>query len=183
MEHIPTGTAGELATALRASWEELAAAIDASVDSWEDRTLEPEDGEADAWSPRLAAWHAITGERIRTVYLVHILKETPSEPLDMMAFATTGVSGIDPSTLRDQFRVTKTPDEMRSIFARARDASVALASQLRDGQLAQAAKLTAFMHEYLNSHAQSPGDDVRGVLLHGAVHLRDHARQIAVIGI
>ncbi len=54
MEHIDTAAAHGLADALRASWDELTAAIDASAGGWGDRTLESEDDEADAWSPR--AW-------------------------------------------------------------------------------------------------------------------------------
>jgi len=182
MEHIDTAAAHGLADALRASWDELTAAIDASAGGWGDRTLESEDDEADAWSPRLAAWHVITGERMRTVYLRHIVDDAPSDPLDMLAGAGAGIPEFDDSTLRDQYRATKTPDEMRPILTRARDDSAALVSGLHDDQLALAAKRSAFMHEYLAGHGQSSGNDVRGVLLHGAVHLRDHARQLSPRG-
>ena len=178
MEAIQTGTVSELAEALLSGWQELATAIDVSATGWEDRTLEPED-DSDAWSPRLAAWHAITGERLRVAYLEHIVSDAAGDdPPDMMAFMAAGGPGFDPEATRAQFSVTKTPDEMRVVLAAARDDTTALVSRLQDEQLGQAAKLTGFMHEYLTSHGQSPGDDVRGVLLHGAVHLRDHARQI-----
>jgi hypothetical protein len=66
MEPIPTDSAEELRDALADGWETLETAIEARTDDWEERTLESEDDSSDVWSPRLAAWHAITGERIRT---------------------------------------------------------------------------------------------------------------------
>ena len=180
MEQISTKTSREFMSLLQEAWSDLAAAINASAQSWEKRTLESEDPDADAWSPRLAAWHVITGERIRTAYLQHLIAERPTKPVHMMAYAaSTADLGLGNETLRAEFLETKSLSEMLVRLSDAQEQSVTLLAALSDEDLSISASLTSFMHEYLRGHGQEPSDDVRGVLLHGAVHLRDHARHLA----
>lgn len=177
MEVIAISGVESVRTELNRSWDELSGAISASASWWDERRLEPEDGGGEPWSPRLAIWHAIGAERIRSAYIAHLIEARPTQPSDMMAFAGRDDIGLL-DDLRAQFRATVTSDQMMIVFGQIRAETQRLLEDLDDGALDVTAALTDFGHEYLRAHGQSPSDSVRGVLLHGAVHLRDHARQV-----
>lgn len=180
MELIATATTGDLLPSLRRSWDELHAAVDVARARWLDRTLEAEGPDEKAWSPRQAAWHAVAGEFIRLAYLRHIVAGQPASPVDMMAFAATPAAGdAGLSALPERARKVRTVDEMLGVCSELRDSTVTFLEGLIDADLLVQARLSGFMHSYLRGHDQTGSDDVRGSLLHGAVHLRDHARQIA----
>jgi len=177
MEVIAISGVEAIRTELDRSWDELSGAISASASWWDERRLEPEDGGGEPWSPRLAIWHALAGERIRSAYIADLIEAQPPQPLDMMAFAGRDDVGLLVD-LRVQFRATVTSDQMMIVFGQIRAEAQRLLVDLDEDALDGSATLTDFMHEYLRAHEQSPSDSVRGVLLHGAVHLRDHARQV-----
>jgi hypothetical protein len=181
MRRVATSTINDLREALEQAWNELSAAIDAASAVWDDRVLESEDESADAWSPRLAAWHAIAGERIRARYIDHLVTQHPGPPDDgdMMAFAASAAaSDASLDGLRVEFRATRTPADMRAALTTAREGLRGLLLRLTDEDLDVPATISDFVREYISARAQPPTPDVRGSLLHGVVHLRDHARQM-----
>ena len=180
MENIPTRTPSELRSALEESWAELFSAIRVAENKWDDRLLIPEDDDSAAWSPRHAAWHAVAGELFRTAYLNHVVSRELGLNGGMMQFAASPAgaeAGLD--ALGDRARATRTTEEMLAAGTEAREASVRFIDRLTSEDLNAPATLGDFMQGYLKLHGQVASNDVRGSLVHGAVHLRDHARQIA----
>lgn len=182
MEQLPTDSIQHLTQGFDDAWSQLESAIQSARTRWSDRTLESEDSDADAdaWSPRLAAWHALSGERIRFAYVQHLVSDQPSDPVEMMKFAAAATAPpVTLSALSDQFRSTVTPEQMLAVMSDARQASRRLLQSLAPSDLDLPATLSDFMHHYLTDHGQRPTNNVRGSLLHGIVHLRDHAAQIS----
>lgn len=179
MDQIQASTVSDLREGLGRAWDELATAIDSAGAIWDQRVLESEDAVADAWSPRLAAWHAIAGERIRAAYIQHLVIQHPAHPGDMMAFAASpDASHASVDALRAEFRETRTPAEMHKALTTAREAIIHALLRLTDADLEVLAEISDFARDYVRERAQTPTSDVRGSLLHGIVHLSDHARQI-----
>lgn len=175
---IRISTLEDLKPAMEKAWEALSSAIATAAPVWDERILEPE-GEGDAWSPRLAAWHAISGERIRSAYLRHLLAERPAAPDDMMAFAGSDASGGLTNVLRAEYRQAATPDDVARVLADARRAAEELVAGLSADDLGASARLNPVMESYVRERGHTPENSVRGVLVHGVVHMGDHARQIA----
>ena len=180
MEFIATATTDDLLSAVRSSWDELHVSVGAARAEWLDRTLEAEDPTEKAWSPRQAAWHAVAGEFIRLAYLRYILAEKPNAPADMMAFAASPAAGdAGLSALRTRSPEIRTVDDMLAVCTQLRDSTATFVRGLSESDLVTEATLSDFMHGYLGGHGQTANNDVRGSLLHGVVHLQDHAHQIA----
>lgn len=177
MDAIRNDSVPALREALDGAWEEFLAAIGKSEGRWEDRILESE-GPEDAWSPRLAAWHVVAGERIRASYLRYLLSGG-SEPVgDMMEYAASGRGEVTMAGLREEFRAVKTPEQMRAAAEHSRAGSIELLGNLSDADLAKPATNSTFVHGYLRERGQDPTDTVGGLLVHGVVHLRDHTEHI-----
>jgi hypothetical protein len=168
----------EIRRATAEAWDALASAVEGAAGAWDERILEPE-GEGDAWSPRLAVWHAISGERIRTAYVRHLLAERPAAPDDMMAFAASDASGGLTDVLRSEYRQAAGPEAVAAVLAEARRSAEELLARLSADDLAVAARLSDGMESYLSERGHAPEGSVHGVLVHGIVHMGDHARQIA----
>ncbi len=180
MERINTDSVESLSQGLSIAWLELADALNRAAPHWNERRLESEDPNADAWSPRLAAWHAISGERVRVSYLRHLLATRPTSPPEMMQFARSNpIAEPTLAGLQREFRDVQTPEAMMQILETARTASKSLLAELGEADLEAPAPISGFMLKYLREREQSPASNIRGVLLHGIVHLLDHARQIA----
>lgn len=180
MEPISSSTVADVRAAYDLAWGELARAIDAAAGAWNERVLAPEDGGAEPWSARLAAWHAIAGERIRLAYLDHLLAKRPESPGDMMAFAASGDAPDDASMdrLRAEFRTIETPAQMQDVLQQTRQRASDWLAGLSGDDLQTKAVLVEFVQSYMRERGQAPSDDVRGVLVHGLTHLLDHAHQI-----
>jgi hypothetical protein len=178
MSTVQASSVEEIRRATADAWDALASAVEGAAGAWDERILEPE-GEGDAWSPRLAAWHAISGERIRAAYLRHLLAERPAEPDDMMMFAASPASGGLIGALRDEYRHAASPDDVARVLTEARRGAEQLVDDLSASDLTVTARLNAVMESYLREHGEAPEGSVRGVLVHGVVHMGDHARQIA----
>ena len=178
MESIAKDTPGELRLAIEAGWDEFLTAVAGAGEGWEEITLVADDQAEDSWSPRQAAWHVVSGASFRNDFLRYILSERPTLPADTATFATSkaGMSAL--ATLSERHEVEGSARASIAAGSTLKRATSELLTNLKKGDLDVGVAMGPVSHKYLRGLGFTQSDDLRGMLLNSAVHLRDHARQI-----
>jgi len=161
--------------------QELRNAIVAADEQWTRPILEPEDGDAawsgvTTWTPREAAEHAISGERLFAEFLAHTLDHASVTPLNDFIAAQDDwerynrrFKAIDLGSSAEGVRVLD--DEAQRI-----DAVIA---GLSDAQLSTPVGLLDYHIDYLTAQGCPASKTIGGLLSLIACHDQDHARQLA----
>ncbi len=182
MDRIDDSSIATLHAAFVAAREEFEAAVQLAEGRWEDKILEPEDGDDEPWPPHMAAGHALIGERWRFRHISSLLAQpTGAEPLSGEAFAATPAGQEEIATRSEQYNALTGPTETIAAAAREWERIDAVYAQLDAEDLTHAAGMNDGQLGYLASMGHEPSNDVRGALLLAVVHLRDHAQQLRAV--